>query len=267
MDIERGYYNLGYLDSLAYNDSFIHGLDPRTKILATGIYVIIVVSYPKYEINGLLPLFFYPMLLAMLGEVPWTFIFRKLLYLSPFPILIAVFNPIMDREPRAFLMGIEIWGGWLSFASIMLKFSLTTSAALLLIATTSFPALCAGLQRLAVPGIFVVQLMFIYRYIFILIEEGMRMVRARALRMFNVRRLNLREFVSLAGVLFVRTYERADRVYRAMLSRGFEGSTNTLRELSLKISDWLFIVFIATMLVMMRIFNMTHYIGNMFFEG
>ena len=65
-------------------------------------------------------------------------------------------------------------GGWLSFLSILIKFVLTVSTAFLLIAVTSFPGICEALERLKLPKVFVIQLLFLYRYLFVLLEESPR---------------------------------------------------------------------------------------------
>ena len=107
------------------------------------------------------------------------------LYMTNFVFFIGIFNPILDREVLITPLGIPITGGWISFFSIILKFVLTVSTALLLIALTSFPGICEALARLKVPRIFVVQLLFLYRYIFVLLEEALKMLRAREARSFG----------------------------------------------------------------------------------
>lgn len=262
MDMERGYYALGYMDSLAYGESFIHRLDARAKIIATLAFVIVTVSYQKYEVASLLPLAFYPVLLIAASGVPARYIARKLIFLSPFALMIGLFNPLLDREPMLGAFGFAISGGWISFASIMLKFALTASAALLLISTTSFPAIGEAMVRLRVPRLFVTQLMFVYRYIFVLIEEAMRMARARRLRSFRGERLTMAQFTELAGVLFIRTYERAERVYQAMLARNYSGTMSTLGSVSMRPADWAFLVLVLAALAMIRFYGLTARIGG-----
>jgi cobalt/nickel transport system permease protein len=75
------------------------------------------------------------------------------------------------------LYGVTVSGGWVSFFSVMLKFLLTITSALLLIATTSFPGICRALRKFGIPDIFISQLLFLYRYIFVLVEEAMKVVR------------------------------------------------------------------------------------------
>jgi cobalt/nickel transport system permease protein len=74
------------------------------------------------------------------------------------------------------------------------------------------------------PEIFVSQLLFLYRYLFVLMEETMRLVRARDMRSFGKKGRGIRVFAHLTGTLFLRTVERAERIYQAMLSRGFSGT-------------------------------------------
>jgi cobalt/nickel transport system permease protein len=75
---------------------------------------------------------------------------------------------MFDTRTAAVIFGISLSAGWISFLSILLKFALTVSAALLLIATTSFPGVCHALRRLGFPALFVSQLLFLYRYVFVL---------------------------------------------------------------------------------------------------
>ncbi len=116
------YFNLGYLDTLSYRDTVIHRLDPRAKLIATVLFIVTVVSFPKYEIAGLLPFFLFPVLLFSLADVPVKFILKKVLLVSSFAVFIGIFNPVIDRRIVYSLLGVPVSGGWISFLSIMLKF-------------------------------------------------------------------------------------------------------------------------------------------------
>ncbi|HEY6837854.1 MAG TPA: energy-coupling factor transporter transmembrane component T, partial [Geobacteraceae bacterium] len=141
----------------------------------------------------------------------------------PFVLFVAIFNPLLDRQILLQAGPLALSGGWLSFFSILLRLCLTVGAALILIATTGFNGVCAALERLGAPRAFVVQLLFLYRYIFVLADEGGRMARARELRTFDGRGLEMRTYSSLVAHLLLRTIARARRVHLAMLSRGFNG--------------------------------------------
>jgi len=259
---DNAYFNLGYLDTLSYRDTVIHRLDPRAKLLATLAFIVTIVSFPKHEITGLLPFFLFPVLLFSLSDVPVKFILKKVLLVSSFAVFIGVFNPLIDRQTVYSVFGFSVSGGWISFLSIMLKFFLTITSALLLIATTSFPGVCHALQKMGMPEIFVSQLLFLYRYIFVLVEEAMKIVRARDMRSFAKKGLGIKPAINLFGTLFLRTVERAERVYQAMLSRGFTGRLNTSRTYCFTTADALFVGLTILFLYLFRIHDVVGMMGR-----
>jgi len=255
MDFDKRYYNLGLLDALSYKDTVIHRLDPRTKVIATLAFVATVVSFPKYEIVRLVPFFLLPTVILILGDIPVRFLLGKILIASVFALLIGFFNPLLDTRPAYELLGVPISGGWISFFSIILRTLLTVSGVLLLISTTSFPGVSHALKRLGVPGAFISQLLFLYRYLFVLTEETMRMVRARDLRSFGRRGREARVFSALVGTLFVRTVERAERIHQAMLSRGFYGVIQSTRRGGFGMNDVICLSLTAAVLILFRIYD------------
>ncbi len=112
---DKAYFNLGYLDTLSYRDTFVHRLDPRAKLIATILFIVTVVSFPKYEITGLLPFFLYPVLVFSLGDIPVAFILKKVLFVSSFAAFVGIFNPLLDRQTLYSAFGISVSGGWVSF--------------------------------------------------------------------------------------------------------------------------------------------------------
>ncbi len=260
---DNEYFNLGQLDTLSYKDTFIHRLDPRTKLLSALAFTVTVVSFPKYELTGLLPFFLFPVLLLVLGDIPLKTIIKKVLLVSSFAFFIGIFNPVVDRRIAYSLLGISVSWGWISFFSIMMKFSLTISAALLLIATTSFPGICHALRRLGMPELFVSQLLFLYRYLFVLAEETMRVVRARDIRSFGKKGDGMKTYISLVGTLFLRTVEKAGRIYQAMLSRGFTGSLHSMKLYRLSVADAGFFCLTVAMLYLFRTYDLVGVIGKL----
>ena len=161
----------------------------------------------------------------------------------------------------------NITGGWISFVSVILRFILTVSAALILIATTSFPGVCNALDRLKVPKLFVVQLMFLYRFIFVLTEEALRMFRARSIRSFDKGRPDIKQFVQMMGLLFLRTLERAERIYLAMRSRGFDGEIRTIKKLNFMPVDVLFLFLFLLLFAIFRFANPSQLLGNILLKA
>lgn len=259
---DEAYFNMGYLDRLSYKDTFIHRIDPRAKVLSTLAFILTVVSFPKYEIAGLIPFFLFPVLFFSFGDIPVLFILKKILIVSPFALFIGIFNPFLDGRIIYVLNGIAISGGWVSFISIMLKFFLTISSALLLLATTSFPGICYALQKLGLPEIFISQLLFLYRYIFVLAEEAMRMVRARNMRSFGAKGQGVKVFMSIVGTLFLRTIERAERIYCSMLSRGFSGTMHPTKTYRFGSVDIVYLSLSAAVFYLLRSYKITAMLGS-----
>ena len=266
MTFDTLYFDIGRLDRLSYRDTFVHRLDPRAKVIATMLFLFTVISFPKYEVIALTPFFLYPVLLLTVGEIPVRFMIRKIIVVSPFAVFIGIFNPILDTRTSAVIFGVALSAGWISFLSILMKFALTISAALLLIATTSFPGVCHALRRLGFPALFVSQLLFLYRYLFVLMEEAMRVIRAREMRSFGTRNTGIKVSVRLIGILFLRTVDRAERIYYAMLSRGFQGDIPTLKRSHIALSDLLFLAVMIAYLGAFRFFPITEEIGRVALE-
>ena len=262
MDFHNEYFNLGVLDTLSYGNTRIHHLDPRTKVVSTLAFIITVVSFPKYEVTGLIPFFVVPVVILSLGDIPCRFILKKVLFTSIFVALIGLFNPLLDTQTMYHFLRVPISGGWVSFLSIMLRFFLTMSAVLLLISTTSFPGVAHALRKLGVPEVFVSQLLFLYRYLFVLMEETMRMVMARDLRSFDGRGQGVRIFVTLLGTLFIRTIERAERIYGAMLCRGFTGTIHPSRQHTFGKADFVYLFVTALVLFLFRTSDLVGLIGR-----
>jgi len=266
MSFESAYSGLGRLDRLSCRDTIVHRLDPRAKVVATMLFVVAVVSFPRYEVLSLTPFFLFPVLMATLGDIPAGFIAKKVLAVSPFVLFVGIFNPLFDHGTVTIAPGVSVSVGWISFASILVKFALTISAALLLIATTSFPGICRALRRLGFPALFVSQLLFLYRYLFVLMEEAMRVVRARDMRSFGRRGTGVRVFVRIVGTLFLRTVERAERIYGAMLARGFRGEVPTMRLEALRPSDAAFVLAASSFFALCRLVPVPETIGR-FVQG
>jgi len=243
-------------------DSPAHRLDARAKALVTIAFIVAVMSFPRYELSALTPFFLYPFVLLALGEIPLRFILAKLLIAAPFAICIGLFNPWLDRHPVFLPGGQAIAGGWISFASIQIRFALTVAAALALVACTGLHRLCAGLERLGLPRVFAVQLLFLYRYLFVIADEGLRMRRGMELRSAGRRSPPLRVYGSLLGHLLLRSMDRAHRIYGAMLARGFDGEIRILQKAQAHFRDLAFVAGWIAFFVVARSWNLAEGLGR-----
>ncbi len=237
-----------------YSDlaSPIHRLDPRIKILCLLLFAVVVVTTPsdRYACFGA-----YALLMAVLvavSRVPITYMLKRVSLVLPFVALTAVFLPFRHfpgaGESSGGLLGLRVSGqGAQLLAGVTTKALLAATALILLSSSTRFVALLQGLGALRFPGVMLMILSFMIRYLFVASDQAMRMERARSSRFCGGGRLaTLRVRSSMIGVLFVRSYERAERVYRSMVCRGFDGDPRGATRLQFAPSDGLFaILFLA----------------------
>jgi cobalt/nickel transport system permease protein len=254
--------DLGALEELAAGDTAVHRLDPRAKLLATGLFLILVVSFDRYTVSALVPFALYPWLTAVVGQIPWRHLGRRLLLVSPFGVMLALPNLLLDGTVQAMLGSLPLTGGLLSFASILLRFALTVTAALVLVATTGIAPLCASLGRLGMPRVLVTQLLLLVRYSSVLGAEAARMTRARALRSVGRADGGLRAYGALVGQLLLRAVGRAQRIHRAMSCRGFTGEVRLPAPLRFGPRDAAFLLGSGVALVGLRLVDLPLLLGN-----
>lgn len=264
--LELAFFDLGTLDTLAYRESTIHRLDPRVKVMTALAFIITVASFGRYDVSAMLPLILFPWALISLAGLPFGYLARKVVLVAPFAFFIGIFNPLLDQAPLLAYGPLHISGGWVSFCSIMLRFALTVSTALVLIATTSFPGVCRALERLGAPRVFAVQLLFLYRYLFVLVEEAARMLRARKLRSQAGRGEGFRSFIPLLGQLLLRTLARAQRIHQAMLCRAFDGEFRSTRQDHFGRNELLFLCGWCGFFLLARLYPLPQLLGRFFLE-
>lgn len=216
------------IDRYAGGTGFLHQIDPRVKMLAILAYAAAAVSESRHEIAGLLPYLVPPLAALLVSGLPPTFLLRRLLAISPFVLVLAASLPIFEPRPVVITAGgwsATVRAGWVSAASILLKFLATAPPLLILAATTPLHRLAGALSDLGTPRILAAQVALLYRYLFLVVDEFERRRRAVEARMTGKVRWTGRARLSgilLAGLLG-RSLERAERVGQAMAARGFEG--------------------------------------------
>ena len=214
---------LRQMDELAAADSPVHRLNPLCKLLVTVFYIVTVVSYPKYDLSGLVVMVLYPVVLFQAAEIPVSLCFRELRVVLPLVCAVGLVNPFLDHTPLLRLGALTITGGVVSMVTLMLKGVFSLMASFLLIATTSIDTLCAALRTLHVPDILTTLLLLTYRYIGVMLEEVSIMTEAYALRAPEQKGIHISAWGSFLGQLLLRSMDRAEALYHSMLLRGFRG--------------------------------------------
>jgi len=205
-------------------DSPVHRLPARTKLVALVVFVVAVVAAPPgaWWVYGVAATAL--ALAVILARLDVTTVVRGLAIEIPF-VVFALALPFVATGPRVAVPGLPdvtvSTHGLSAAATFLARATLGTLAAVVLASTTSPAHLVGGLRLLRLPGALVDILSFMVRYLDVVTGQWRRMAVARAARGFDAR--DVRSWPVLAtsaGGLFVRSYERGERVHLAMLSRG-----------------------------------------------
>jgi len=248
-----------YIDKFAYQDSLVHRLDSRVKFIVVLVFTAVVISLPRTSPGILACYAVGPFVILVLAKIPLRFTFKHILVVSPFVLVLALSCPLYDKTPLNVAFGPFLWQsslGWLRCFTILGKFIVTMMALIALVSTTRFSDLLTGLQRLGLPKLLVIQLGFLYRYIFVLIDRAHRILRARAGR--KLRNLGFKEELKIAsamlGSLLIRSLDTAEHINMAMQARGFDRSWRTISKLQIRSSDLLFTLTAASFLLALHFF-------------
>jgi cobalt/nickel transport system permease protein len=209
------------------------------------VFTAVVISLPRTSLSILVCYATGPFAILVLGRIPLRFVFKQILLVSPFVLVLALSCPFYDRTPVAIAFGPFLWKGtvgWLRCFTILGKFIVTMLALIGLVSTTRFNDLLAGLQRLGVPKLLVIQLGFLYRYIFVLIDRAHHILQARAGRKLRSLgfKTELKTASAMVGSLFIRSIDSAEHINIAMQGRGFDGKWRTISKLRIRRADLLF---------------------------
>ena len=234
-----------FIDKYSDRSSPIHRLDPRTKIMTAIAFVIMVMVTPPGEWLAFAIYLLFLAMLILVSRVPPVYILKRSLVVIPFVVLIGIFIPFLKTSGSSGSYNVWMWdipkSNLVLFASIIIKSWLSVISLVLLTATTQFSEVLKGLEKLRMPGVMVMILSFMYRYIFVLTDEVLRMKQARDSRSFGEKRSRqIKTIGNVIGTLFLRSYERGERVYAAMVSRGFDGEIRTLSSTTMRYTDLLY---------------------------
>lgn len=225
----------------------VHRMPANVKILALLGFVLAVVASPRELIWP------YPVHLVLVlavvakARVPVAYLLKRLAIDIPF-VFLAVLMPFVATGPTTTFLGLTVsqsglWGAW----ALLAKGTLSVLAALTLAATTEARDLLAGLRRLRLPQQLVEIMGFMIRYIDVIAEQWHRMQIARASRGFRATSpAAWRVLSSSLGTLFIRSYERGERVHLAMLSRGYTGNMPIYDAMPARLSQWISAAIVPT---------------------
>lgn len=250
------HFNLA--DQYHRGSSLIHRLDPRTKILGAVLYILTATVLPPGSWVSFGLLFLGALAVSGLSGLGWAFALKRSFVALPFALAAITLPFTVPGQPIFHIGGLALSAeGSIRFLSILIKSWLSVQVAIMLAVTTAFPDLLWGMRELRVPQVLVSIVGFMYRYLFVLADEALRLMRARAARSGagagkSGGSLLWRGRVAggMVGNLTLRAFERSERIYDAMIARGFQGEIRTLTRPPMTDADRNAMLFWVTYLAM-----------------
>ena len=236
----------GLLDRYLEGRSWFHSADARIKLVMALGFIFATTSIPPGKWIGFAAMLALVWLAAAISRVGLLRVFLRSLVAIPF-ILIAL--PTVFTKPGLPLFELDLTlfaltgtrEGLDFFISVLLKSWASVTAAVVLTATTPPLRLLDALRALRVPAVLVAIVMLMYRYLFVLVDEAQSLLRARTARSAAIGPKSGGSLVwraksagGMAGSLFIRTLDRSERIYMAMLARGYDGTLRQSRVDSLE---------------------------------
>lgn len=221
-------------------DSRAHSVAPQCKIAAAGIFVLAVVLTPPQQLGAFAVYLLLLVAVIDRSRVNVSFVVRRMSFAFPF-LLFALALPFVGGGPAVEVLGISLSreGSWAAF-NIVMKGSFGIACSVLLAATTSMADLLRGFARLRVPTPLIAIAGFMIRYGDLMAGEAKRMRIARLSRGYEPSWWwEARALSSSIGTLFIRSFERGERVHLAMLARGYSGTMPDLEGIGATSRDWL----------------------------
>jgi cobalt/nickel transport system permease protein len=251
-------------DRYHHGESPLHRLDPRIKVVVTIAFILSNALLPDGAWLAFLLAWGFILFANVVSRLGAGFTFKRSFIALPFALAaITVLFSIPGKPVTSFhflMWDLTITdAGLLRFISIVVRSWLSVQMAILLVAVTEFPKIVHALTHLRVPAILTVIIAFLYRYLFVLTDEVLRMMRARQSRSAAAPGVRSGGSVAwrariaghMAGQLFLRSYERSDRIYNAMLSRGYKGQLMTIHAHHYHPSDlWIGMLSILVLILM-----------------
>lgn len=253
-------------DRYETRDSSIHRLDPRVKVVVTILFIISNVLLPDGAWLAFLLAWAFILWINLLSRLEITYALKRSFIALPFALAAVTVIFTLPGE-SLFTLSLGPWqitatdAGLIRFTSIVIRSWLSVQIAILLVATTQFPDLMHALRHLHFPHLLVAVISFTYRYLFVLADEVLRLLRARQARSACLAgergggSMVWRAQVAghMAGQLFLRSYERSERVFNAMQARGYQGHFQTLNPHVMQPGDWLGGIMAIVFLLMLQV--------------
>ena len=245
----------GFLDKYSDLSSPLHSLSATAKVIVFLVLIIVCVTTAPSAYLSFAGYLTFLAVCLVVSRVPVIHVLRLSLVVVPFLAMAALSIPFFSRAAEGRNAATAVHPGLIVFQGIALKSFISVCSLILLSAITPFPHFLSALRKLGTPRLLISLMSFTYRYLFLMVEEFERMVRARDARCYGGGWLwQTRVVGRMVGTFFVRSYERAERVYNAMAARGFDGRVPVQDAQPMGLKDYLFVLLSAAFFVGCRMF-------------
>lgn len=261
--IENAIRKIYKISEEAEKDTWINNIYPLFKLLLTCFYIIMVTSISKEQMDILISMGIYLVVLFIAGDISVKDCFYRLKIVLPIVCVMGICNLFVDKDVQFYIGNLPVTSGMISFVSLVIKGIFTILAVYLLIITTTIEKICISLSHIHCPKIIIMIFLLIYRYIGLLMEETNRMLQAYKLRAPRQKGINLCVWGSFVGMLLLRTFDRAEQVNESMQLRGFTGEFISREKSCVSWKDWLYLLISLGMIVLFRYFYVFRFVGNM----
>ena len=231
-------------EDFAQGNSLLHSIDPRVKIIIAFFFVLVIAVTDNFTVVCLALLG--TIALSFLASLPFTLVLKRLLAANSFVLFLWLTLPLTYGGDPMFYAGPFSFShkGIMLSALITLKTNTIVLSIIALLATSTIASLGHALEGLGLPGRLSFLLLFSYRYIFVIYQEYLRLVRAAQMRCFQPTTTlhTYKTFAYLFGMTLVKSYNRGARIHQAMLLRGFNGHLIPLTHHNITRTDIIFLI-------------------------
>ena len=238
-------------EPFAIGESIIHRLDPRIRLSLTVSYSFVIAL--SYQFSVLIPALSFSIILILISRLKIQEVLKRLVIVNALILLLWLILPFTFKGEVLTRIGSFAISrpGLILAAQITLKSNAILLAFIALVATMSFSTLGHSMYRMRVPEKIVYLLLMTYRYIFVIEEEYLRLMRAAKIRGFRpgTNANTYRTYSFVIGMLLVRAASRAERVHQAMRCRGFKGKFYSLQEFQTSPASWAFTIMMTAIMV------------------
>lgn len=214
------------MDFLANRDNPLTRLHPLAKTIVTVGYIMLLTSFDRYNLTGVLSMALYLMVTYNIAEISLWKSVRGFWLMIPVLLALGIANLWFDHAIVGYIGRIAVTGGMITIVTLLLKGAFALLASYILMATTTIEQVCAALRLVHVPKVIVTLILLIYRYIIVLMKEVERIITAYEMRAPNQRGVHFSAWGTLVGQLLLRSIDRAQEVYESMTMRGYDGDFN-----------------------------------------